>query len=85
VGTAIPASAQELRQSVADALGIDVAEVHDGEDLVELGLDSVTAMSLVGRWRRAGLDATAAEFIERPTIEAWWACIARAATPRHGE
>lgn len=73
----IPATEQELRQIVADQLGLDVDELGDQDDLIELGMDSVTLMMMVGRWQRRGLDSTVMEFAEVPTISAWWANISR--------
>ncbi len=73
----IPGTEDELRQTIADQLGLDVSEVGDQDDLVELGMDSVTMMMLVGRWQRRGLDSTVLEFAELPTISAWWETISR--------
>ncbi|MYS49005.1 hypothetical protein GTW46_02805, partial [Streptomyces sp. SID6013] len=47
-----------VREAVARALRMAPHELEDDRDLFELGLDSLTLMSLVGTWRREGSTVT---------------------------
>ncbi|WP_051095377.1 non-ribosomal peptide synthetase [Streptomyces sp. LaPpAH-108] len=69
-------SQEELRRHLARRLRLDPAEIGDDDDLVGLGLDSVTAMAMVGAWRDAGLTVTYREFTVSPTVSDWWALLA---------
>ncbi|MFD5654246.1 amino acid adenylation domain-containing protein [Streptomyces sp. NPDC127039] len=69
-------SQEELRRHLARRLRLDPAEIGDDDDLVGLGLDSMTAMALVGAWRDAGLTVTYREFTVSPTVSDWWALLA---------
>ncbi|MER6528578.1 amino acid adenylation domain-containing protein [Streptomyces sp. NPDC001508] len=72
----LPASLDELRRRIARKLHLDPSEIGDDDDLVGLGLDSVTTMAMVGAWRGAGLAATYHEFTESPTVSDWWDLLA---------
>lgn len=74
----IPRSADQLREALADALGVPSDSLGPNDDLIEAGLDSVTLMTLAGRWQRQGLSVTVAEFAEQPTLAAWWSRIDQA-------
>ncbi|MFI5771616.1 phosphopantetheine-binding protein [Streptomyces sp. NPDC051658] len=65
-------SPERVRADVAELLDCDPAEIAPDENLVDLGLDSVRIMALVGRWRAAG--AVALEFpdlAEQPELAHW--------------
>ncbi|MFK4067129.1 phosphopantetheine-binding protein [Streptomyces sp. NPDC029674] len=65
-------SPERVRADIAELLDCEPAEIAPGEDLFDLGLDSVRIMTLVQRWRAAG--ATALEFpdlAERPELGHW--------------
>ncbi|WP_221089285.1 isochorismatase family protein [Deinococcus aquaedulcis] len=59
-----------LRQTVAALLEVPAAELHDDDDLLLLGLDSIRLMLLVDGWQRAGLSITYADVAARPTLRA---------------
>ena len=71
----VPGDVDELRIMISARIGLDPADIGDGESLFELGLDSVTALSLIASWRRAGLPRPVAEFIDAPTLADWWRLI----------
>ncbi|WP_245886697.1 condensation domain-containing protein [Umezawaea tangerina] len=64
-----------LCQLVADVLG--VGDVGIGDGFVALGGDSIIAMQLVSRARKAGLRITVGDVLAQPDVEA----LARTATP----
>ncbi|WP_443054463.1 amino acid adenylation domain-containing protein [Streptomyces sp. NBC_00334] len=65
-----------VREAVARALELTPHELDDDRDLFELGLDSLTLMSLVGTWRRAGSTVTFQDLTRTPTLGAWTALLA---------
>ncbi len=72
----------EVRQAVADVLGFEPDELDDGDDLAELGLDSIRVMKLVNDWREAGYEVSFAQLAERPTLEQWQALLQTARSAR---
>lgn len=72
---------ERLRADIAGLLH-EAPEAIGGEDaLMDLGLDSLRAMTLLTRWaREGGLTLDFAEFAETLTLDAWWTIIARAQT-----
>lgn len=62
---------RRLRREVAAQMEIDPDALHDDDDLLLMGLDSVRLMALVERWRRIGLAADFAELAEAPTLSSW--------------
>jgi aryl carrier-like protein len=73
-----PATQEELRALLAGLLGTHPADITENDNLIELGIDSVAIMALVGRWQRAGLELTYADLAEQPTLAAWWHVLAAA-------
>ncbi|PAZ17631.1 hypothetical protein CLM62_01360 [Streptomyces sp. SA15] len=72
----IPQTQEELRRVIAERIGLEPHDISEHHSLFELGLDSVTALSLIGSWRRAGLDRPAHDFIDAPTLGDWWRLVA---------
>ena len=75
----VPQSIDELRTTIAGRIGLSPDEVTEHDSLFELGFDSITAMALIGSWRRAGLSCPTQEFVDAPTLGDWWRLIQRAA------
>ncbi|NSC25672.1 amino acid adenylation domain-containing protein [Streptomyces albus subsp. chlorinus] len=73
-----PHAPTAVRAAVARALELAPEELEDDRDLFELGLDSLTLMSLVGTWRRAGSTVTFQDLTREPTLRAWTALLERA-------
>ena len=71
----IPGGLEELRTLLATALDVDPSEVAADDDLVGLGIDSVTTMSLVGAWRLAGSQVTYNDLAAHPTPAGWWSVL----------
>lgn len=61
-----------VRADVAELLYQDPGEVIDTADLVQSGLDSIRILTLVERWRDAGVRIGFVELAESPTVAAWW-------------
>ncbi|WP_437616717.1 isochorismatase family protein [Sorangium sp. So ce834] len=61
-----------LRGDVAEILDQPASALSDREHVLDLGLDSIRLMTLVERWRAAGLDVTFVELGELQTLAQWW-------------
>jgi aryl carrier-like protein len=68
-------SLEALRADIARLLHEDPAEIGDDDNLIDLGLDSIRAMTLVTRWREAGASLSFAEAAEHPSLGHWHALI----------
>ncbi|MFH9333643.1 phosphopantetheine-binding protein [Streptomyces althioticus] len=82
-GRAVPEGADPLtrnllRQMVARGMQLPETELPgDDEDLVDHGLDSITAMSLISAWHRRGIEVGFPELMARPTLGDWWLLVSR--------
>ncbi|MFH5924331.1 phosphopantetheine-binding protein [Roseomonas xinghualingensis] len=80
-----PMTRERMRADIARALRMDPEEVGGDDDLNDLGLDSMRAMSMVLRWTERGLQLDFGELAEKLTLDAWWAVAERAMAKRvHG-
>lgn len=70
------ASAQTIREEVAELLGIGPDAVDPDVDLISQGLDSIRMMSLAGRWRRHGVGVSFADLAADPSVRGWSALLA---------
>lgn len=68
---------EEMREAIAQLVGVPTEEIADDANLMDLGLDSIRAMSLVQRWANAGAAVDFAELAEEPTLRHWWTVMAR--------
>ncbi|WP_029147679.1 isochorismatase family protein [Methylophilus sp. 5] len=71
--TLLPASLPALKASIANLLQIEASQLQDDDNLLDWGLDSIRIMSLVERWRQAGVDLNFMALAENPTLADWWA------------
>ncbi|WP_201769698.1 non-ribosomal peptide synthetase [Amycolatopsis orientalis] len=62
-------SVEDLRGQVAELLELD--EIGADDNLIELGMDSITMMRLAGGWRKAGAKVKFADLVTTPTLSAW--------------
>ncbi|MUN41321.1 non-ribosomal peptide synthetase [Actinomadura litoris] len=60
---------EELQSALAEVLD---EPAGPGDNLIELGMDSIRLMQLTGRLRRRGVEVRFAELAERPTLAEWW-------------
>ncbi|WP_280354977.1 non-ribosomal peptide synthetase [Nocardia otitidiscaviarum] len=61
----------EIRTAIATHLGLDPADIADGDDLIQLGLDSIRTMKLAGGWRKRGIAVNFAQLAAEPTVADW--------------
>ncbi|GHC74373.1 hypothetical protein GCM10007079_08590 [Nocardiopsis terrae] len=61
----------KLKELVAREIGVSPDEISEDEDLVDHGLDSVTAMRVLSSWQESGLDVDFSDMMRAPTITAW--------------
>ena len=69
-----PLTLEDMRADLAELLG---QVPGDGDDVLQLGLDSLRLMGLASRWRKAGFDVRFSELAAEPVLSAWWS-LARA-------
>ncbi|WP_233621494.1 non-ribosomal peptide synthetase [Amycolatopsis sp. WAC 04182] len=62
-------SVEDLHGHVAELLELD--EIGADDNLIELGMDSITMMRLAGNWRKAGANVKFADLVTTPTLSAW--------------
>ncbi|MGW4070515.1 amino acid adenylation domain-containing protein [Nocardia grenadensis] len=60
-----------LRREVSTLTGVPVEDLADDDDLLALGLDSVTVMRLSGLMRQAGRRVEFRDLVRNPTLGAW--------------
>ena len=61
---------QSLALEVNHLLGIQ-KEIHEDQNLLELGLNSLQVMKLVGKLKKVGVTITFKELISEPYLSAW--------------
>lgn len=59
---------ERLRAELARHVDLDPAELHDDDDLLALGLDSIRLMVLVDTWQADGLPVTYVDVAAAPTL-----------------
>ncbi len=78
--SAVTIDLERMRADVLATLEEPPAELADHDNLMDLGLDSLRLMALIGRWREAGLPLATEDLIEEePTLAAWWDAAQRVA------
>ena len=66
----------EIKEQIKQKLPV-ARDLGDSENLLELGLSSLTIMRLVNQWRKQGVKVSFGSLMENPTLEGWWALIQR--------
>jgi bifunctional isochorismate lyase/aryl carrier protein len=70
-----PSGLEEIRAQVAALLDPEDGPLGVDDDLLDRGLDSIRVMTLVQRWRAAGMEVSFADLAEEPTVRAWWSLL----------
>lgn len=68
---------EQMRRDIAEVLGESIDAIVPGEDLVDLGLDSIRVMSLAERWSVAGARITFEDLAEPAELQQWWTRVSR--------
>ena len=71
----------EVKDAIADALGIPRDEIADDADLISLGLDSIRMMKIAGGWRKRGHRLNFAQLAADPSVDAWARMLDATAAP----
>ncbi|NFA58889.1 amino acid adenylation domain-containing protein [Clostridium sporogenes] len=61
----------ELRDQIKVKL-VTLQEFNDNENLLKLGLNSLSIMRLVNQLRKKGIRVSYGELMQNPTLESWW-------------
>jgi aryl carrier-like protein len=64
-------TAESVRADVAALLYVNADEIAEGDDLFESGLDSIRLLTLLEKWREAGVVVSFVELAEQPTLADW--------------
>ncbi|MGK4907951.1 amino acid adenylation domain-containing protein [Streptomyces albus] len=72
---------ETLRARLAAVLDLPPGDLADDDNLIALGLDSITLMKLAARWRRAAPGVTFGALAADPTPAAWHALLSSAPAP----
>ncbi len=71
-----PLSRARVAGDILGALESAPAVLDGGDDLMDLGLDSIAVMGLLTAWREAGAEVSFEDLAEvEPTLDAWWPVI----------
>lgn len=70
---------EHMRADIAGMLHEDPQDIHDDDNLMDLGLDSMRIMKLVSHWREAGANLDFADLASEATLAHWWAIASRGA------
>lgn len=69
-----------IKQDIADALQLSVTSIEDGDNVIDLGLDSVRLMQLIDKWRQQGSDVHFSDLAETAVISEWLPMLNKHAT-----
>ncbi|MCK2244644.1 MULTISPECIES: non-ribosomal peptide synthetase [unclassified Crossiella] len=79
-----PTDPAALTKLLASTLDLPEQQIGPEDNLIELGLDSITMMRLAGSWRKAGLRIAFGDLIADPRVAAWQVLLAAAEAPAPG-
>ncbi|GLC83292.1 amino acid adenylation domain-containing protein [Lacrimispora brassicae] len=63
---------EDIKIQIGKILKINPEIIHDQDNLIEMGINSLKIMRLVNDWRKRGAKVTFAELISQPTFQDWW-------------
>lgn len=71
--TTEPLTLDRMRRDIAAMLHEDdLSEIGDDDNLMLLGLDSMSAMTLITRWQEAGVTVDFMDMAGATTLAGWW-------------
>ena len=65
----------QLKQQIKELIPFHQEDISEDENLLELGLDSISIMQLVSQWRSQGSNVTCNSLIKQPSLLAWHALL----------
>jgi bifunctional isochorismate lyase/aryl carrier protein len=68
---------EQMRADIADVLQETVEAIVPGENLVDVGLDSIRIMMLAERWSAPGARIEFEDLAAYPELHHWWEVVAR--------
>lgn len=68
---------ERVREEIAQLAEVPVTDVTEDVNLMDLGLDSLRAISLAQRWMNDGIPVEFSELAEEPTLRHWWSVLSR--------
>ncbi|MDI1261535.1 isochorismatase family protein [Aquabacterium sp.] len=74
-------SEQALLLDVAKVMEMPASDLQADDNLVDMGLDSIRLMAMIGHWKKAGSQVDFSALAKVPTIQAWWPLLTTA--PSH--
>ncbi|MGC4082779.1 MAG: phosphopantetheine-binding protein [Vicinamibacterales bacterium] len=75
--SAEPLTLERMREDIAEVLDESVDAIVAGENLVDLGIDSIRIMSLAQRWSRPGARIEFDDLAAYPELQHWWDAVAQ--------
>jgi aryl carrier-like protein len=73
-----PLTLERMRADIADILNEAPEEIGDDDNLMDIGLDSLRAMTLVTGWSGSGIEYEFGDFASaEPTLAGWWDLVSR--------
>jgi aryl carrier-like protein len=76
----VPLTLNLMRADLAEVLHMTPEEIGTDDNLMDLGLDSMRAMSLFVTWSASGIHYDFSEFAADLTLAGWWAVVSRRQT-----
>lgn len=73
-----------MRADIAEVLQEEPAAIVAGENLLDLGMDSIRIMTLAERWSRPGARVEFVDLIEVTELTYWWDAVRRRHAPLAG-
>lgn len=71
-----PLTLERMRADIAEVLLETPDRIGDGDNLVDLGLDSLRTMTLVTLWREGGVELDFGDLVTaEPSLAGWWAVV----------
>ena len=74
----------EIKEQIKQKLPV-ARDLGDSENLLELGLSSLTIMRLVNQWRKQGVKVSFGSLMENPTLVGWCELILRSMKIKAGK
>lgn len=75
--TLAPLTIEQMRADIAEVLDEPLDTVVAGDNLVDIGIDSIRIMALAQRWSRPGARIEFGDLAAYPELQHWWDAVTR--------